>query len=122
MALAKGKVPNKYVERGFPVFSPLYLRTQCLHWLAIKLAKIIKIPHCNRPKITLECCWFRHEKNVVKNTEKIRFICGTILPHNKTPPPSFRECITYGKSPNIVNAPYSYHLTEISVSVKDYCR
>ena len=27
MALAKGKVPHKYVERGLPVFSPIYLHT-----------------------------------------------------------------------------------------------
>ena len=42
-ALAKGKVPHKYVERGLPAFSSLYL--------AIKLAKVIKISHRSRPKL-----------------------------------------------------------------------
>ena len=50
----------------------------CLHWFAVKLAKVFKISHRNRPKITKKCCWFSQVKNVVKNTEKIRFICGTI--------------------------------------------
>ena len=39
-----------------------------LHWLAIKLAKVIKYSHRNRPKVTLKCCLLRRMKNVVKNT------------------------------------------------------
>ena len=50
----------------------------CLLTLAqIKIRKIIKISHCNRPKITLKCCWHRMEKNLQK-TCKIRFIYGPI--------------------------------------------
>ena len=39
----------------------------CLHWLILKLAKVIKISHLNRPKITLKCCWHRVKKNRHKN-------------------------------------------------------
>ena len=66
----------------------------CLHWLTLKLAKIIKIAHCNRPKIALKCCWYMMQQNPYKNTLKIRFIYGPIRPDNKDPPPSFRECVT----------------------------
>ena len=55
------KVPHKYVERGLLVFSALYLLTRVFVY-----------------KMTLKCCCFRHVKNVVKNTEKVRFFCGTI--------------------------------------------
>ena len=69
----------RYLERGLPVFSPLYLAGSlashyvalcgtlsthtcvCLHWLVIKLAKVIKISHHTRPNIARKCCWFRRK-------------------------------------------------------------
>ena len=40
----------------------------CLHWLAIKLAEVIRICDCERPTVTLKCCKPRLKKNVGKNT------------------------------------------------------
>ena len=48
------------------LFTDLCTRTcVCLHWRAIKFAKIIKISCCKRATITLKCCWHRLGKNVV---------------------------------------------------------
>ena len=59
------------MESGLPVFSPLYLCTRvCLHWLVLKLAKVIKISHCNRPNIIPKCYWHCMEKNLHKKTNK----------------------------------------------------
>ena len=38
----------------------------CLYWLVLELTKVIKISHCNRPKITLKRCLPRLEKNAEK--------------------------------------------------------
>ena len=35
-ALAKGKVPHKYVERGLPVFLLLYLRTGAFVYIGLQ--------------------------------------------------------------------------------------
>ena len=35
-ALAKGKVPHKYVERGLRAFSPLYLRTRAFVYISLQ--------------------------------------------------------------------------------------
>ena len=37
-----------------------------LHWIVLKLAKVIKISNCNRTRSTLKCCWPMLEKNVDK--------------------------------------------------------
>ena len=68
-AFAKGKVPHRHVERGFPVFATLHLRV--LVRLALKLAKVIKISHCETPTITQKCCWPSLLKHLDKNTKKL---------------------------------------------------
>ena len=61
---------HRRVERG--LFTTLSTHTcVCLHWLVLKLVKVINTSYCNRPKITLKCCWHRMEKNLqkhIKNT------------------------------------------------------
>ena len=54
---------NSCFFNALPMHTCVYL-----HWLAIKLAKVIKYSHRNRPKVTLKCCLLRCMKNVVKNT------------------------------------------------------
>ena len=67
----------------------------CLHWLVIKLAKVIKISHCYRLKITFKCCWPRLEKNVDK--KHIKDLSMDLYDRiAQTPPPSL--CVLMGHS------------------------
>ena len=55
---SQGQSPSQIRGKGSSgLFTTLSTHTcVCLHLLAIKLAKVFKISHHNRPIITLKCC------------------------------------------------------------------
>ena len=72
-----------------------------LYQPALNLAKFIEISHCKDTKMLLgkageECV---HKINI----KKLHLSMGYILLDDRTPP-NFCQCVTYGKSQNIVNA------------------